>query len=249
MRVTILVLAWILVNSAFLAQASSVFLPSGMQQTEGNSHVIDPFGASEPSRVQQLYGASEFGAIGGSGALITEIRFRSDAEISFAGAVIVPELEISMSTSLRVPSDLRPVWQDNIGSDETIVFPKGPIQFTYTVDRTHVNSMSVVIPLPKPFYYQPANGNLLLDIKVLQKPQVGAGLVRLVLDAEAGPSRVTQYSIVIGSPFAINGSVAPYALITQFEFAPVPEPGSLACVAIAMLGVAAIRNGRKNFGH
>lgn len=203
---------------AGLSVADSLFLPKGLENKDGNTELTQPFGDGRPSHIQQLYGASEFASFGPGGGLITELRFRPDSQSAGAGTVDIPELQINMSTTLKTPDHLDDRLQANIGADESVVFPKSSIRFTYTVDPANVNSMSIVIPLPKPFYYQPLNGNLLVDFQVFKAPVNHSLLTSLVLDSE--DVRGDSYSVLAGD----FGTRASYGIITEFGFTSIPEP-------------------------
>lgn len=225
------------------AHGDSLLLPRGLEQAEGNAGLIDPFGAGAPSRIQLLYSGSEFTTLGPGGAFITELRFRPDRSAG-AGKVIVPELQINMSTTPKSPDSMDKFFKNNTGIDDTVVFESGSTQFTYTVDRTHVNSLSLVIPLPKPFFYQPINGNLLVDIQVFQTPVGQGGLARLVLDAQDKNS--DSFSILDGSPGNLMGFPASYGVVTEFGFVPVPEPNVFALWCVGWLLTLALRKGCRN---
>lgn len=96
-------------------------------------------------------------------------------------------------------------------------YPRRELQFDYVVDRTGPNSMSIVIPFQKPFFYDPLKGNLFLDLQVLVTPLGTAPLLDAVNATDA-------YSLLVTSPNSLDGQQFSAGLVTQFTFTPVPEP-------------------------
>jgi hypothetical protein len=157
--------------AAGAAPAQTVVVPNGLTSIEGNTSNIFPFqtpGPIPPSqRYQQVFAASEFAALSGP-SLITEIAVRPDAQFGTTFTVMINAIQINLSTTGAAPDALSLTFADNIGADDTIVFsgslsltsgltgpPAGPKEFDY------------VIPLQTPFLYDPAAGNLLLDVRNL----------------------------------------------------------------------------------
>lgn len=216
MRFLIFPLVSLAAALAGIVRADNLLLPKGFERTEGNVSA-GPFRTGAPSRVLQVYGASEFGAFGPLGAMITELRFRVDSHTGPSGHAIIPELEVRMSTTAKSPDQLSRIVAENIGPDETIVVPKRELQFDYVVDRTGPNSLSIVIPFQKPFYYDPLKGNLFLDLQVLKTPLGTSPVLDAVNASDA-------YSLLVTSPGAVEGQQFSWGMVTQFTFTPVPEP-------------------------
>jgi hypothetical protein len=83
-----------------------------------------------------------------------------------------------------------------------------------------------VLNLTTPFFYNPANGNLVLDVR-----NIGGGNSAYFDDsymAGEGISRV--WSRDVSASTAISSDVE--GLVTQFTFGPVPEPSVLGLLAV-----------------
>jgi hypothetical protein len=155
--------AFLLLLSALSCGAATVVAPPGTESVEGNSSAGPLFGGGAPARTQVVYGSQNFLSVPPGGMLISELRFRMDGRYGsgFSGGA---DLEIHLSTSTQNPDSLNQLFSANIGPDETVVFPRSTIALSSGAIPGGPNSFSVVIPLPTRFYYNPANGYLLMDI-------------------------------------------------------------------------------------
>jgi hypothetical protein len=116
-------------------------------------------------RVQEVYGSSQFGGVTGAVA-ITELRFRPDYYYGKAFSTVISNLQISLSTTLRSPGALSPVYSNNIGTDACTVFSGAlSVSSTFSGPAEGPKAFDIVVPLQTPFVYDPAQGNLLLDVK------------------------------------------------------------------------------------
>jgi hypothetical protein len=86
-------------------------------------------------------------------------------------------------------------------------------------------AFDVVINLATPFLYNPAAGNLLLDVR-----NFGGGGSVPALDAESSNSdavsRVYTESQGVNAPTVLPSEQDTEGLVTQFTVTPVPEPGT-----------------------
>jgi hypothetical protein len=121
--------------------------------------------ANPAHRSQQVYGASEFGSVTGA-LLITELRFRPDYFYGRAFSATVSNIEINLSTTTRPAEGLSSTFADNIGSDDTTVFSGAlSVSSQFTGPPNGPKVFDIRVPLRRPFLYNPAGGNLLLDIR------------------------------------------------------------------------------------
>lgn len=156
---------------------------------------------SVPIRYQEIYSATEFGS---RRIVISELRFRPDSVLTpgpFSG--FLPYLEVRLSTTLRPVGQLSSRFDDNVGGDVTLVYAASwafKTAFDSVVNGTR--RFDVVIPLQRPFVYDPSQGNLLVEIKNFSP--LGTRFHIDSSPATGGASRI--YSD--GSPSAQFASVA-----------------------------------------
>jgi PEP-CTERM motif len=232
------------------ARAVAIVAPNGYEAVDGDTGNLFPFFATsvtnDSMRYQQVYDASEFATIAPGGGMITEIAFRAHSESPpFAGALA--SVQIDLSTTAAVADGLSTVFADNIGSDVTTVF--GPAPFAIS-SRQPANFTStakpfeIVFPLLTPFFYDPALGNLLLELRIpvqAAQPVLATTAFDGTISGSDATSRVYSYSNGVDSPTA--DQIDTYGLITRFTATPVPEPGTLALVAVGLAVLAHRRRG------
>jgi len=235
-------------------RGGSVVAPLGKLNLEGNTHNYYPYdiggspgGAGDSQRYQQAYEASDFASVPGP-VLITQIAFRPDAFLGRAFSVLLPDIQINLSTITLGADGLSLVFANNLGPNDTIVFARGPLSLSSNFSGPVGGPMDfdVVITLTTPFFYDPAAGNLLMDVR-----NFGGGTTT-VLDAESiGPPTADSIGRVhttadspggVNSPNAGHGDSA--GLVTQFTYSQVPEPGS-ACLFLVGAGLCYISRQRR----
>ncbi len=202
----------------------TVVVPNSARTVEGgtnNSYPfnITPFGLSS-QRYQQVYAASQFS----SGGLITQIVFRPDAFAGSAFASTLPDIQINLSTTSAAEDGLSGTYANNVGADDSIVFARGPLTLSsaFTGPANGPKDFDIIITLTHPFLYNPALGNLLLDVR-----NFGAGTTTVFDAVNAtgdGVSRVYNQNVngTTGNPDSAG-------LVTGFVI--VPEPGTAMLLA------------------
>src|SRR5437870_1095631 len=96
-------------------------MPAGTGTEDGNSESYVPFIANSV-RYQQVYAASEFDVLKSSnGGWFEDIYFRVDATNGSTFGYSYT-LQINLSVTPRGPDELSPVFSENVGTNETIVF-------------------------------------------------------------------------------------------------------------------------------
>ncbi len=152
-----------LVYESVTPAVSRLVIPSGLEDTEagGGSGILN-----RVHREQALYEASLFPA---HPIVITEFSFRpniGDGEVGRAFSNQISALRISLSTSTKQADNLSSTFADNVGADATVVLDS-PVVLTsgFTGPADGPKDFDVVIPFDQPFLYDPAGGNLLVDIK------------------------------------------------------------------------------------
>jgi len=213
--------------------------PEAAGNLNGNANAT-PFDPAPPGRFQQVYDSSIFGSLAQSGGgYIAEISFRIDAFQGHSFMATIPSIQINLSTTTLFPDGLSSVFSQNVGSDDMMVF--GPSAASLTgVGGGGVTGFHVSFSFSTPFFYDPANGNLLLDIRIHEGfGPIGPPQGVAILDAfsVAGDSVSSVYAFGPTSP--TSGQVSTLGLATAFHVVPVPEPSLIALLAVGvgMLGV------------
>ncbi len=204
----------------------------------GNAESSYPFsilGPTNNARYQQVYDASEFSAIP-NGGLITEMDFRVDEHYS-GFETTLPDIQINMSSTTKSPSSLSPVFSANIGSDDKVVFGRGQLSIASAGVE---DLLDIRIVFSSPFFYDPAAGNLLMDVRNFQGVLSSSlPIAPKPFDAVFFPANPTLAAVYADSVNADAGTENTFGLVTQFVVTPVPEPVSLALIFLGGAALAA----------
>ncbi|MCA9214304.1 MAG: hypothetical protein KDB27_14630 [Planctomycetales bacterium] len=133
----------------------AIVAPPGLERTFGSVRGNAP---SEPVRVQYLYPSSYFESLAGP-TEITSIAWRPDESTGPLTAA-TESFVLRLSTTEATNLDLE--FAQNIGSDVTTVFD-GPVTVSIAGNAA-AREFDVSVELSNPFYYDPAQGNLLVDL-------------------------------------------------------------------------------------
>ena len=211
-----------------------VIVPNNLSTTQGDTGNLFPFFATKPIRYQQVFAKAQFSRFAAGGEMINSIAFRAHAPgIPFSA--FVPQLQVRLSTTQKNPDGLSSTFADNVGPDDAQVF-SGPLAVSVnnSSSASAVNTFDIVIQFTTPFLYNPANGNLLVEIRNLQ-----GGFEAPPLDQEMDAtgasgdsvSRVFNYGDANAAATGQSGSTAEndtVGLVTEFgtaaNGAPSPSP-------------------------
>jgi hypothetical protein len=147
--------------------ASSVVLPAGFESVEapGLSGDLSAF-----LRVQNVYGTN---LLPPNPIVIKVLRFRRDASTPPFSDVTISNLQINLSTTPRSPDNLSAVFADNVGTNDMVVFQGTIAVSSPTSASTGAAPFEILIPLTNPFLFDPAQGNLLIDVRNKSGSTVG----------------------------------------------------------------------------
>lgn len=181
-------------------------------------------------RYQEVFGSYDmqmpFGVF-----YITGVRFRVPPTGSSFEATL-PEIEVRISTTSRAVDRLDDFYARNIGPDEVVVHPKGPLHVGAAfVPGVTVQPFDIEIPFSTPFAYDRSRGHLLLDIVNYGGASKGFSPEE-ILNQPGLPDSVS----VVQGPDMTHGSVFTQGMVAQFEYRPIPEPSLMWLLALGACG-------------
>jgi len=186
-----------------------------------------PFGCQPVMRYQQVYSASLFPAR----LSIEEITFFN--QLFLPGTIDPAHYTVLLSVTDKAVGALDLTNLDNnVGSDQELFFnqnlPASLAAPSFTIDGD-------------PYVYDPADGNLLLEILKIGGSGVHGTvfLDRFTNDPTIGSSRTFEFDGVIGDP-----AESYVGLVTRFTGVPLSEPSTLALLCLAAGGLTWLRGMR-----
>lgn len=156
---------------------------------------------------QQSYDASQFpGAI-----TISQLGFRYQTDAVRSGGSV--DCKISLSYCSGPYNALSATFAANVGANSTVVFDGIASIPPFTGDPATPNAFSFLIPLTAAFPYDPAQGDLLMEVEV-RVAGSGSWAAFSRCAAGTGQSRVYANTGNIGN---VSGTVGQEGLITLFD--------------------------------
>jgi hypothetical protein len=134
-------------------------VPSGLENSSGDSNLNLLIGFQRPSRFQQVYQGTALDT-----GNIQEIRFRQDEEFGGGASCTLTNVTVVLSSTTVSPDALSLTFADNHGADATTVF-SGNLVISSASTTADPRPFDYVIRLTTQFYFDATAGkNLLLDI-------------------------------------------------------------------------------------
>lgn len=209
----------------------SFYLPPGVGSKDANSSTTLPMAftdldghfSAKPMLYQQVYNAPDFSQVPSGGSWIVSIALRDNCEDVDSATRV--DTEIFLSTSLRRADQLSTQFSENTGPDALRVY--GPTNyllggFFHNCVFSGVGN-DYFMNLATPFFYNPAKGNLLLEMRS-RTARAGRPENRqsALVDAQDvfgdGVSRIAASSLT-NSTAEIMDTVG---AVTRFVFVPTP---------------------------
>jgi hypothetical protein len=230
---TVLALVGLAVSTAIDVSASAevikVVTPASNANVEGISFATP---GAAPIRIQHLILASDFANLPASHRELIGFNFRADvSQVQSLNWGSGTE-RIWMSTTTR--NSLTSVFEQNHGPNKALVHD-GPIFYPLLATGPAGGPRNIANAplLQTTFFYDPSQGNLLVD--------------RLVFSTNPSPranidTLLTNQNLVLlnaADPNATTGTLVTAPAVLQFEF--VPEPSTFVLAGIAMFGVVGWR--------
>ena len=189
-----------------------VIAPAAVDNSFSNFPFLICQGGPSSMRYQQVYDASAFSVInpiGGYIRLIELVPGGSDGGIALSGSI-----QINFSTTSKAPDNLSPVFSENVGPDDLAVFGPGPLSVSASPGGM------AQITFAGHFFYNPALGNLLMDVRVEGVPPIMRD-ESWVAHNESGDvvSRVYAQSITALTATVVDTT----GLVTWFQIYPMPR--------------------------
>jgi hypothetical protein len=114
-------------------------------------------------RYQQVYSSSLFTNVDPRFIYLPTLQFFIGTTNGFSPWTI-PNMQVNLSTTSKSAESLSITFAENVGTDDTVVF--GPGSYTFPGPGNQFSGF-LLLQFSKPFLYNPALGNLLLDVRIL----------------------------------------------------------------------------------
>jgi hypothetical protein len=156
----------VLLLTAGVSRAADTVAPNVLATVQGDTGNLFPVLSAKPIRYQQVYDHSQFAGFAAGGEYITQMAFRVHSPgIPFTASI--GAFQVNLSTTTKAADALSPTFSQNVGADDTVVFPPASIQFSTSVSgpADGPQAFDLVVTFTMPFLYDPSKGNLLVDIR------------------------------------------------------------------------------------
>lgn len=214
---------------AALAQGTTqIVVPNALANVEGNSSASDPF-TSSSFRLQMVFDASQFAIPAGASGRINSIWFRLDSTAINDPAMFFGGGSVTLSTTPVGPDGLSSVFANNTGPNAVTIF-NGAMSFggTYQSEANPQPFRQTFIAT-SPFWYNPQQGNLLLDIR----GRSGQAFFPGSLDAQSTIGDSVS-RVFANSELLTSGTADTLSFVVRFDTTVVPEPSTWTLTALGL---------------
>ena len=199
-----------------------------------NSETALPFGlygeGLDSMRYQQVYSADSFTFFVSQPVLIHTIQFIGD----LGNGSDQPNFQVNLSVTQNGPDNLSSVFSENIGINEAVVY--GPSSVRWPNGFPPESTWTFIIPLDTPYYYDPSQGNLLMDIRNLEPEEFfqPEDLIEPLPASDVVGDSVSR--VYANSVDSLVGNVDSLGIDTLFQVEQVPEPSTISLGILGMVG-------------
>src|SRR5690606_23829264 len=113
-------------------------------------------------RAMQIDHSSVFASLPEGGAWLTEIALRPDRNVPVGSRIDIETLTLRLSVTDVDPLDMSDEFAENLGREVVEVYD-GPWAATVESPAGRVRDFDYIFTLMNPFFYDPDEGNLLID--------------------------------------------------------------------------------------
>ena len=207
------------------SQAAEISVVSPHQYADSEGPNRSEGNWPEAARSQSITHRSEFDALPVGGAWLTEIRYRPDGAVPVGAVASFGRVQFSLSVTQVDPLDISFTFAANITGTPVVVYNAAWSSTVINPDPpgAETRRFDFRFPLETPYFYNPAEGNLLYDI-IREMPGPGNGLARNDLDLSDAFSEkqdIWSEQLGVNSPVSFP---ARFTSINEYVFVPV-TPG------------------------
>jgi len=193
-------------------RAQVIVVPNSLATNDGNGSATSTAGPASV-RWLHIHDASQFGALSGP-SLLTQFAYRPDRILGQSGPRSWT-LRIYASTTSRTVAEISTTFAQNIGTNNTLVFDGTVTVTTGNLPGPgNTRQFDYVVPFTTPFLYDPAAGNLVLDLQI-----EGNGSA-VTFDTVSGDPAIGR--VFDGSSSTATTGMNLYSHVTQLTFEPPP---------------------------
>lgn len=241
---------WLIVSVVALTAVTmwgiDVVVPNDKALVEGDWNNLFPFGDSGSTHYQQVYDASQFRLLGTNGGTIQYIGFRYHGNYNTTPMTYY-SMAVRLSTTSNAVDNLSSTFVENVGVDSAVVF-SGRYILGVTPPpadhQLHPWPFPMFIQFTVPFYYNPTNGNLLLDIQWPYAVLSGGNGPPWPDEVETTGDPVSRLHAenIYETYIPTNGTANTYGLVTMFGVTPA-VPSAVRINNVSVLGTNLVLTG------